>query len=319
MITSEKTTHWKRYCVIILAALSGITLFAVYTDLWVLTSIPIGFLFGFFLKKGDLCGTSAFSEVILMRDRSKVFGLWVAIVVSMVGYAGLDLFGWVQLNPKPLLWLNYIVGGLLFGVGIVLAGGCVSGCLFKSASGNINSMAGLVGIPLGIALVEHGPLQGFQAYMKHFVLKSETGGAVTLSSLTGVPFWALACFFGLLTLFSAVLWRKQKGNPKETSPKEERPLRAALVRPWKPWKAGLAIGILAIFAYLSSAATGRNYPLGVTHGVLHIQLLLTDRNLDFVWGKNTATPVVKAKPEQKTYGASSGITKTPTPFQQTKK
>jgi len=44
---------------------------------WVLTAIPVGFLFGFFLQKGDLCGASAFSEVILARDGRKVFGIWV--------------------------------------------------------------------------------------------------------------------------------------------------------------------------------------------------------------------------------------------------
>ena len=46
----------------------------------VLTAIPIGFLFGFFLQKGDLCGASAFSEVLLMKDWRKIYGLWVCIV-----------------------------------------------------------------------------------------------------------------------------------------------------------------------------------------------------------------------------------------------
>ena len=40
----------------------------VVSKLWVLLSIPIGLLFGFFLQRGDLCGSSAFSEVILMKD-----------------------------------------------------------------------------------------------------------------------------------------------------------------------------------------------------------------------------------------------------------
>ncbi|MCK7478141.1 MAG: hypothetical protein M0C28_12535 [Candidatus Moduliflexus flocculans] len=44
--------------------------------------MPVGLLFGFFLQKGDLCGASAFSEVLLMRDGRKVFGLWVGIVVA---------------------------------------------------------------------------------------------------------------------------------------------------------------------------------------------------------------------------------------------
>jgi len=56
-----------------------------------------------------------------------------------------------------------------------------------------------------------------------------------------------------------------------------------------PWVAGILIGLLVIPAYLSSSASGRNYPLGVTHGVLHVQLLATDNHLNHVWQK----PAVK--------------------------
>jgi hypothetical protein len=56
-----------------------------------LTAIPIGFLLGFFLKKGELWGSSAMSEVILMKDQKKLFGYWLAIVTSMLGFAILDL------------------------------------------------------------------------------------------------------------------------------------------------------------------------------------------------------------------------------------
>ena len=120
-----------------------------YWRLWVLTAIPIGFLFGFFLQKGDLCGASAFSEVLLARDGRKLFGLWVAIVTAMCGFAVLDAAGLVTLNPKPLIYWNYLVGGALFGAGIVLAGGCVSGCLYKAATGNLNSIVALLTIPSG--------------------------------------------------------------------------------------------------------------------------------------------------------------------------
>ena len=67
--------------------LSIITIYSVVSEIWFLIAIPVGFLFGFFLQKGDLCGSSAFSEVLLFKDRSKVFGIWIAILVSMVGIA----------------------------------------------------------------------------------------------------------------------------------------------------------------------------------------------------------------------------------------
>ena len=58
-----------------------------------------------------------------------------------------------------------------------------------------------------------------------------------------------------------------------------------MTRPWKPWQSGVAIGVLALAAYASSAASGRNYPLGVTHGVLHVELLATDSPVKHVWQK----------------------------------
>jgi uncharacterized membrane protein YedE/YeeE len=285
MNRSESVINWKAYFGILIILLSLLTLAAIFTNLWVITAIPIGFLFGFFLKKGELCGASAISEVILMKDKSKAFGIWVAIIVSMAGFAVLDFLGLVKLNPKPFIYLNYIVGGILFGIGIVLAGGCVSGCLFKTGAGNINSMAGLVGIPLGIALVEYGPLSEFHKYLKSFVLKSEEGGSITLSSLTGMPYWVLACLFVILTIAAVILGQRKKANQITVITDDEGAVKKAIVRPWKPWKAGLAIGILAMFAYLSSAASGRNYPLGVTHGVLHVQLAVTESNLNPVWKK----------------------------------
>jgi len=279
MKQSDSKENGKMTLISALVVLSIITIYALFSKLWVITAIPIGFLFGFFLQKGDLCGSSAFSEVVLMKDRSKVFGLWIAIVVSMIGIALLDIFGLVKLNPKPMIWLNQIIGGVIFGVGIVLAGGCVSGCLYKTGTGNINSMAGLVGIPIGIALVEHGPMNSIFVSMKKFVVPNSSGGSVTLSSLTGLPYWILALLFLIGTIvFVAIRKKKINSNPTIDS-------KSLLFNAWKPWQAGIAIGLLVIPAYLSSANSGRNYPLGVTHGVLHVQLLATDKNLNHVWQK----------------------------------
>jgi uncharacterized protein len=180
---------------------------------------------------------------------------------------------------------------VLFGTGIVLAGGCVSGCLFKSAAGNINSMSGLIGIPLGISIVEFGYLNGMQKFMNGFVLKSQDGGPVTLSTLTGLPYWLLAAIFALLTIIGIVISNKRNKKQSKIIQDDTGIISRTIRRPWKPWKAGIAIGILALFAYLSSAPTGRNYPLGVTHGVLHMQQLFTESNPTYVYKKlEAATP-----------------------------
>jgi len=265
---------------------------ALFTGQWVLSALPIGLFFGFFLQKGDLCGASAFSEVLLMRDGRKVFGLWIGIVVSMAGFAAVSLLGWVSLSPKPLLWVNDIAGGLIFGVGTVLAGGCISGCLYKSAMGNINSIVALLAMPVGIAFVEHGPLTYWATKVKAIKLMASGGGPVTLSSLSGLPFWSWALIFAALTAAAALIWRRKR---RETisdvgrTPSNDKP-GSPLVRPWKPWQAGGAIGLLVVASLFSSAAAGRNYPIGVTHGVLNIQELLTESNLIHIMGPTANAP-----------------------------
>jgi len=261
----------------------AITAIAATTEVWVLTAIPIGFLFGFFLQKGDLCGASAFSEVILMKDVRKVLGLAVLIVVSIGVFAALDLLGLIKLNPKPLVWQAQIAGGIIFGVGMVLAGGCVSGCLFKAGTGNINSMVALVGIPLGVAMVKFGPLAPLAAGMSKSTINADGGGPVSLSSVTGLPYWALAILIVLVALIIAVVLRRTKKAVADRDAIGESLVKRVLTRPWRPWQAGIAIAVLAGAAYLSSAASGRNYPLGVTKGVFNIQLLATEKNLTHVW------------------------------------
>jgi len=271
----------KQYWVLwLLASLLFVSLtlaYALTSGLVALVGLPLGFLFGFFLHKGDLCGASAFSEVLLMRDRRKVWGMWVCIVTSMVVFAVMDLAGWVTLAPKPMLWMSFLVGGVVFGAGTVFAGGCVSGCLYKGPAGNINSIMALMGMPLGMALVEYGPLSGLNKAMLGHVIKNADGSPITLASLTGLPFWLLTMFFVAATLGAAFWIHGKKKNTAGAKITSTEPLsRRLMTRPWRPWQAGLAIGLLAGPLYLSSAASGRNYPVGVTHGVLHGYLLLTE-------------------------------------------
>ena len=294
MSEKKNGNGWKAVFVTAMLVSIVVTLVAAVTGLWVLAAIPIGFLFGFFMERSDLCGASAFSEVVLMKDVDKVWGLWVTIAVSMALFALGAAAGWIKLSPKPLMWASYLLGGTIFGVGTVLAGGCISGCLFKAGQGNLNSMAALVAMPIGMASVAYGPLAGFNKMLSSYVIKASDGGPVTLSSLTGLPYWSLAIVFSVATLLAAIVWTKRSkriGIETGKQPQETPLVERVFMRRWKPWHSGVAIGILALVAYTSSAASGRNYPLGVTHGVLYVMDLATAFPVASVW--------TNKKPEQK--------------------
>ena len=308
-MASEKENSWVWITGVSVLGIIGITLLAGISGLWVLTALPIGFLFGFFLEKADLCGSSAFSEIVMHKDWKKIQGIWMVIVVGMVGFSLISAFGLVKLNPKPLIWASYVVGGAIFGVGMVLAGGCVSGSLFKVGQGNVNSMAALVGIPIGLMMVEHGPLNQLHKFLRTFIVKSGDGGSVTFASVFHLPYWVLAVMFLAATIIIAgFLGKKNKSGADRKERTGTSGLKRVMTKPWRPWQAGVAIGVLACLAYMSSAASGRNYPLGVSHGVMHAELLLTDAPLNYVYApKAVSQKPTGSAPQQQTPAASKKV------------
>lgn len=274
--------NWKISLGFSLFFLIGIVIITLITSQWVILSLGVGFLFGFALQKGDLCGVSAMSEVIIMRDKKKLFGFWIAILTSMVLFAIFENIGVIQLAPKKLIWLSALVGGIIFGTGTVLGGGCISGCMYKGATGNINSIAALLSIPIGISLVDFGPLQSFNKYLLTFVINDANGKAITLHSFLGVPYWTIVLILLILTLLLTYFLQKKK-NKSANKTKSE--FSKVFTKSWKPWQAGIAIGIIAMLAWLSSLPVGRNYPLGVTHGLNHTYQAIIDNNVKFIYQK----------------------------------
>ena len=91
----------KKTAILVITLLSlFFAILGIITSKWYLTAIPIGFLFGFFLQKGDLCASSAMSEAIMFKDRSKLWGFWVAIVTTMLSLSLIDYLGWISVNPR---------------------------------------------------------------------------------------------------------------------------------------------------------------------------------------------------------------------------
>src|SRR5262245_49306279 len=80
--------------------------------------------------------------------------MWLlAIAVATAGACALQLAGWVDLSKTiytspRFTWLSYILGGLLFGIGMTLGSGCGSKTLIRIGSGNLKSL--VVALVLGI-------------------------------------------------------------------------------------------------------------------------------------------------------------------------
>jgi uncharacterized membrane protein YedE/YeeE len=88
-----------------------------------------------------------------MEDWSRMRMWLLAIAVAILGSAALHVSGLIDLNKSiyrtaTLPWLSHLVGGLMFGAGMVLASGCGARTLTRIGAGNLKSL--VVFLVLGV-------------------------------------------------------------------------------------------------------------------------------------------------------------------------
>lgn len=134
-----------------------------------------------------------------------------AVITGLVALAVLNgVFG-VKLALKPLLWKADVIGGLILGAGIVIAGACPGTSLAQVGAGYRDALFVVAG---GIA----GAL--FYGYNDAAIsaLFAEKGAKLGFDQLLGIPYWAGALGLAvLLTAFVAWLesmtpWRGEIGR-----------------------------------------------------------------------------------------------------------
>lgn len=114
----------------------------------------LGCVFGAVANRTNFCTMGAVSDVVNMGSWTRMRMWLLAIAVAIVGAQALQLAGLVDLGKSIYVrgnftWLSYIVGGLLFGIGMTLGSGCGSKTLIRLGGGNLKSL--VVFVFLGIA------------------------------------------------------------------------------------------------------------------------------------------------------------------------
>lgn len=120
----------------------------------VTTSSALGLALGFLMHRADYCVTAMFRDYFLFRDATLLRSLVLLMACSMLLFELARLGGLLTNYPFPLLGapsLANAVGGAVVGVGMVLAGGCVFGTLYKLGSGSLLSGVAFVGMLAGSA------------------------------------------------------------------------------------------------------------------------------------------------------------------------
>jgi uncharacterized protein len=233
-----------------------------------------GLAFGFVLQRSRFCFASAFRDLFLLGEARVMKGIIAGLAVATAGFAVLMArlvpeVGFGSLPPGATvlpLGIHTLLGGILFGIGMVLAGGCTSGSLYRAGEGYVGSMVALVGIMLGLEI---------SSYTWNWWWEVQISGAplVWLPEQLGYLGGTLLTFSGLLLLFLAVSWwesrasimlpvKREEGRALSTFGEQLRALgQTIFVKSWPVVVGGVALGILNVFLYTY------RHPWGVVAGL----------------------------------------------------
>ena len=123
-----------------------------YEVLW--AAFLLGALFGAIAQRTHFCTMGAIADVVAFGDWTRMRMWLLAIGVAIVGFNAMVWLGWVEASKSlyggtRLTWLSAVVGGLMFGSGMVLSSGCGSKALVRLGGGSLKAL--VVCLVLGLS------------------------------------------------------------------------------------------------------------------------------------------------------------------------
>jgi len=231
----------------------------------------VGVLFGFVLQRGRFCMNSAFRDIILLKEFKLAKAVVIALITLMIGFAIFALAGVITLAPKPLKIWGAIVGGLVFGIGMVLAAGCASGTTYRVGEGMMGSLVAGFGLTLGALMTASGVLADVKTALQSTVLGTQLTLFGEFGALTPIFMLILGIVGAVLTFyFWGLPALKKKMEAKEPLVKFDNAVESIFKKAYPWWVTGIVIGIIGTVAYIVS-----NGVLGITGGWMDLSLWLT--------------------------------------------
>lgn len=127
------------HALVLIALLVGLGFYL--NDAKLVKYLIFGVAFGMILQRSRFCFTAAFRDPVITGSTSLTRAAFLAVAVGTIGFSALSLYS-ISTGGKPLatdsvapLSILTIIGGVMFGIGMVTAGGCASGTLMRVGEG----------------------------------------------------------------------------------------------------------------------------------------------------------------------------------------
>src|SRR5699024_3113740 len=168
--------------------------------IWTIVSgLIVGILLGFVMQRTRFCLTGGFRDMYVQKNNNMFYALLIAITIQAIGLIALTGFGVLTIDNGTFPLIGTIIGAFLFGIGIVLAGGCATGTWYRAGEGLIGSWIALAMYALFAAMTKNGLLKPVMEGMN-----SKTVGNADMVSTTGIPFTVLVLILTAVTLYFVV-------------------------------------------------------------------------------------------------------------------
>ncbi|PKM51911.1 MAG: transporter [Firmicutes bacterium HGW-Firmicutes-7] len=134
-----------------------------------------GICFGFILQKSRFCFTASMRDPYLTGSTSVTRMVLVAFAITTIGFTAIK-YGYLQ-SGLPIPGMGYVVpisfatiiGAFLFGIGMVIAGGCASGTLMRVGEGFTMQILSLIFFVIGSLWAAHD----FEWWKFHVISKGK--------------------------------------------------------------------------------------------------------------------------------------------------
>lgn len=171
-----------------------------------------GIIFGFILQRSRFCFTASMRDLFVTRRATVFKAVLVALALTTIGITAIKYSFFLNGLPIPgqsyilPISLSTVIGGILFGIGMVIAGGCASGTLMRVGDGYLLQVVTLVFFIIGSAWGAHD----YNFWDMNFISK---GKAIFLPNLFG---WLGALIVQLVVLLVLYIlahrWEKRGDN-----------------------------------------------------------------------------------------------------------
>lgn len=219
-------------------------------------AIIAGASLGYVFERGDLCFHSTLRGIFKKPQQLDLLRAYILfLLISTPALFILRSLGVIDPWIPPFAWQSNIFGGLIFGVGMVVAASCITGLFYKLGHGMLGTLIGLAAWAAGDILVYVGPLSGIRTTL--------TASAATLTIDHPIG-WIMIAGLGVIAIF----WLMRA--PKETRLKRDK------LWGWLPL--GIAVAVVIILSWPLARIGGSNYPFGTSYVPTGIYLSLTNNS-----------------------------------------